>query len=295
MGFERYQHVEKVFTQATDGLLYGKVVVFPKVDGSNVSLWCEDGMIKAGSRNLELSPTNTNQGFYEHAQAHLGVKRFFEDYPNYRLFAEWLVPHTLRTYRDDAWRKFYVFDVLDEDGNYIPYDNYSKILDNYDIEYIIPLAIANSPTEETLLQLVNSNTYLIKDGEGVGEGIVCKNYEYANKYGKITWGKIVRNDFKEKNRKIMGVPEYNSKGDIENEIIKNVVTHALVNKEKAKIENANDGYFESKHIGELIKTVWYCVLSEELPEQIHRLHLPKIDFKRLNKLCAVETKSILGL
>ena len=31
--------------------------------------------------------------------------------PTHRLFGEWLIPHRLRTYRDDAWKRFYVFDV----------------------------------------------------------------------------------------------------------------------------------------------------------------------------------------
>ena len=35
--------------------------------------------------------------------------------PGCRFFGEWLVPHSLKTYREDAWRDFYIFDVMKDD------------------------------------------------------------------------------------------------------------------------------------------------------------------------------------
>ena len=48
----------------TDGIELGKVYVFPKIDGTNGSVWIDDGIIKAGSRNRELTLDNDNAGFY---------------------------------------------------------------------------------------------------------------------------------------------------------------------------------------------------------------------------------------
>lgn len=51
MEFKKYQHVSRLGTQDTEGILDGKVYVMPKVDGSNGSLFMgEEGLVHAGSR-----------------------------------------------------------------------------------------------------------------------------------------------------------------------------------------------------------------------------------------------------
>ena len=110
------------------------------------------------------------------------------------------MPHTLKTYSDDAWRKFYVFDVTRDilmDGEVsLRYEIYKPLLENYNIDYIPPICKIENPTYERMIELLDKNTYLIKDGAGTGEGIVIKNYDYRNKFGRQTWAKIVRNDLK---------------------------------------------------------------------------------------------------
>ena len=52
MEFRRYQHVCRLGTQDTDGILNGKCYIFPKIDGTNSSVWLDDeGNVCAGSRN----------------------------------------------------------------------------------------------------------------------------------------------------------------------------------------------------------------------------------------------------
>lgn len=205
MSFNKYQHIEKLGTPETEGILDGIVYVFPKLDGTNCQVWRDENGIQAGSRNRILTEENDHFGFYKYIQNNDMIKILLLLNPDLRLYGEFLVPHTLKTYSDNAWRKFYVFDVTYRDDNgetrYIPYEEYQKQLELYNIDYIPPICKIENPTYERMIELLDKNTYLIKDGAGTGEGIVIKNYDYRNKFGRQTWAKIVRNDFKTEHHK----------------------------------------------------------------------------------------------
>lgn len=165
-GFYKYQHVERFGTDETAGIDNGTCYIFPKIDGTNASLWF-NGELQAGSRNRHLSVNDDNAGFYNWALRQVKFKLFFEQYPDVHLFGEWLVPHTIKTYRDDAWKNFYVFDVVNSNG-YIPYETYKLMLEEFDIEYIPPICKIKHPSYKQLIGLLENNNYLIKDGEGIG-------------------------------------------------------------------------------------------------------------------------------
>ena len=84
-----------------------------------------------------------------------------EMYPRCRLAGEWLVPHTLKTYKDDSWRKFYIFDVVLHNGTHLPYDTYKPILEVAELDYIPAMAIIERPAPEDLTELVKKNAYLV--------------------------------------------------------------------------------------------------------------------------------------
>jgi ATP-dependent RNA circularization protein (DNA/RNA ligase family) len=108
---------------------------------------------------------------------------FFKANPSLRLYGEWLIPHTLKTYRGDAWRKFWVFDVFnDATDSYLTYDTYQPLLDSYLVDYIPPLAKVKNGNLEHFIHVLERNNFFIQDGKGIGEGIVLKNYQYYNKY-----------------------------------------------------------------------------------------------------------------
>lgn len=214
---------------------------------------------------------------------------FFAAHPDLRLYGEWLVPHSLKTYRSDAWRNFYVFDVTSERG-YLSYDEYSKILNEFDIEYIPPICKVVNPTYDRLIAQLDKNGYLIEDGKGIGEGIVIKNYDYRNKYGRIVWAKIVTNEFKAKHAKTQ-VTEVKEAKMIEEEIVNKFVTQSLVEKELSKIEN--DGGWSSKHIPRLLNTVFYCLVKEEAWNIVKEFKNPTIDFKRLSFFTTNKIKELM--
>ena len=63
--FRKYMHIEKFGNKPVLGCELGKVYVFPKLDGTNASIWW-DNRLHFGSRNRELSRQNDNQGFMNH-------------------------------------------------------------------------------------------------------------------------------------------------------------------------------------------------------------------------------------
>lgn len=288
MEYKKYQHVERFGTIETEGIENGMCYVFPKIDGANASLWWDDGL-QAGSRKRHLTLDNDNAGFLNWAGNQNRFEHFFADYPNLRLYGEWLVPHTLKTYQESAWRNFYVFDVM-AGGEYLPYDEYKKLLDEYGIDYIPPICKIENPTYERLVNQLEKNSYLIEDGKGTGEGVVIKNYDYKNRFGRVTWAKIVRNDFNAKHAK-KSVTEIKENKIIEEEIVNKFITKSLVEKEFAKIESENG--WSSKLIPRLLSTIYYCLVKEESWNFIKEFKKPTIDFKRLQYFTNSKVKELI--
>lgn len=292
MEFRKYQHVERYGSTTVKGIDEGLCYVFPKIDGTNASVWLDDGELQAGSRKRHLSAEQDNAGFYEWASKNEKLKLFLLNNPSWRVYGEWLVPHSLKTYDDNAWRQFYIFDIIDGDSDmHLPYNVYQPILEEYGLEYIPPLFTVKNPTYDTLTNMLRKNTYLIKDGEGEGEGIVVKNYNFVNRYGKQVWAKIVTNEFKARHKKAMGATEVKEKGLVEQKIVDKYVTKALCEKEYSKI--VNESGWESKFIPRLLNTVFYCLITEEAWNFAKEFKFPMVDFRRLNKLTARKVKELL--
>lgn len=278
--FVKYQSVERLGTTEVDGIMEGECYIFPKIDGTNATVWRDlDGNICAGSRNRALTLDADNAGFFSWASQDTSISNFFILHPRKRLFGEWLVPHSLKTYRDDAWRKFYVFDVFDDEtGRYVHYEDYRVWLDAFNIQYIPPIFKVERPTEERIYSALEMNDFLVRDGEGKGEGVVVKNYGFQNRFGRTVWAKVVTSEFKAKHTKALGVREVKEKARIEDSIAAEFVTHALVEKTFAKI--SQDGW-TSKKIPQLLNTVYYDIVNEDMWEIVKKYKTPSIDFKAL--------------
>jgi hypothetical protein len=294
--FIKYQHLERFGTEEVDGIEFGECLVFPKLDGTNASVWLsDDGTVMAGSRNRTLSLENDNAGFYAYVLSNKNIADYLQKHPTHRLYGEFLVPHTLKTYRDDAWRRFYIFDVCidkdEESVEYIPYDTYKPLLEEFNLDYISPILKIKNGSYEHFVKTLEANNFLIKDGQGTGEGIVIKNYNFYNKYKRQTWAKIVTSEFKEKHYKTMGCPELQPKEMIEQQIVDEFVTEAFVEKEYAKIVHENEGW-QSKYIPMLLGRVFSELVKEETWNILKKYKNPKIDFKTLNSLTIGKVKQV---
>lgn len=297
MEFKKYQHVERYGTTETEGINIGKCYIFPKIDGTNSSVWLdENGEIKAGSRNRELTLEKDNQGFDNAIIKDERIAEYLKKHPAHRLYGEWLVPHSITTYRDNAWKKFYIFDVTvdnpeNEDGiEYLSYDEYKPLLDECGLDYIPCQKIIVNGDYDSFVKELDNNTFLIKDGMGAGEGIVIKNYDYRNRFGRKTWAKIVTSEFKEKHTKAMGTAVKEC-CPIEMKIADEYITSAFVEKEYAKIVENNNGW-TSKMIPQLLNTVWYEFVNEEMWHVIKKYKNPTINFKALLSYVTQKIKEV---
>ena len=280
MEFKKYQHIERFGTSAVEGIELGRCYIFPKLDGTNASLWYDGKYVCGGSRNRTLSKDNDNAGFLNWVTTQTNIRDFFKMYPNLRLYGEWLVPHSLKTYKENAWKRFYVFDVQEANSErYVPYDEYRLLMEEFNIDYIPPIKIVSNASYEDFVFQLQNNVFLIEDGKGTGEGIVVKEYNYLNKFGNQVWAKIVTSEFKEKHTKAMGAPESIKKDLVEDKIAEAYVTTALCEKVLAKIEN--DGGFTSRRIPELLNTVYYDIVKEDSWEFVKQFKDPTVNFKTL--------------
>jgi hypothetical protein len=295
MTFRQYMHIERFGNDDVQGIELGGCYIFPKIDGTNASIWWTPDGLQAGSRKRHLSLESDNAGFYEWVlNGNHNISDFFITHKynkELRLYGEWLVPHALKTYRADTWRKLYVFDVYhDLDHRYLSYDEYKPILDEFQIEYIPPLCIMNNATYDNIMVELENNTYLIQENMGKGEGVVIKNYGYQNRYGRTVWAKIVANEFKDKHRKDQPTVK-NMKQMIEQQICDDYISKHLVDKIYAKIVNEMNGW-NSRYIKRLLGTVFHDLVNEEIWAAITKMKYPIINFRTLNTLAINKIKQL---
>ena len=325
--FRKYDHLQRMGHRNTRGLEEGKVYVFPKLDGTNASVWAEIPMdplnptlVRGGSRNRQLAPGEDNAGFLgwllgDSAEA-LDMRTVALENTHLIFYGEWLVPHTLKTYEMAAWRQFYVFDVWDrEEGRYLPFEDYRDLLKPTSIPTIHPLRIIENPSGAQLKAITEENDFLIKEGEGLGEGVVCKNYDWRTPKSGRVWGKFVRSEFKAGHRATMGVSTEQGHGnrEVERQIAEQFVTKTLVDKTLAKvlIDVVNDVTVEGVHsamsdferfmfanyrnriIPQLLGRVWHDLIDEEMFAILKKHKGATIDFRRLQARTTTIIKSLV--
>lgn len=291
MDFKRYQHIVRYGEDDVKGIEKGICYIFPKIDGTNTCLWKGDGeTIRTGSRKNEITEIADHDHFAKKALHDKRYIGYLRKYPTHRLFGEWLTPRHLRTYENTAWRKFYVFDVCvdndQQDGglDYLPYEEYKEGLEEFGIDFIKPLAVLENPTLDDFTALLDQNVFLIKEGQGCGEGIVIKNYAYKNPYNLWKWAKILSAEYKEKYSKHLL--------SVEDQIIMLYVTEDFITKEYAKLlENGNE--WSKKMIPRLFNTVYHTLIQEEIWNVLKKFKNPKIDFGSLEYKVRLRIKEVL--
>lgn len=326
MTFRPYNHLEQFGRLEVQGIEIGTVHVFPKLDGTNASVWADSvGNLRCGSRRRVLTAGDDNAGFFAWVSSAdpkaIALRHLALACPSLIFYGEWMVPHTLKTYRDDVWRRFYIFDVYDRHTDrYLSFDEYAPILRSYMTvvlsarpDIIEPLCTITNPSPDQLLQQVETNTYLIADGAGLGEGVVLKNYGWTNRHGRQSWAKVVRNAFREENHRAFGTPEKGGEFQVEIAIVEEFVTPHLVGKTHAKVllELANEAgidtsdpnwqqYVQTKYrakvIPQLLGRVFHDLIAEDfwaILKKHMKMH-PVINFKVLQARTTSRVKELTG-
>ena len=292
MQYKSYQHIEKLGNKEVEGILKGKCSIQPKIDGTNGVVWLgDDGIIHAGSRRRDLTLDNDNAGFYNTVIKDDNIRKYLLDHKDYYLYGEWLVPHTIRYYHPESWKHFYVFDIFSYDRGYIPYDEYSKELDKYGISYIPEIISIDNPTMEDLTKYLKETKYLIPEDK-MSEGIIIKNYEYRNQYGRCTYAKIVAEEFFN-TKSILRMKNHEAKDKTsEKDIITMMLSEPLIRKEFAKIKLAYPDARRQELIGRTLNTIFHVFIHEELLDYIEKKK-PLINFYYLKKECDERIKEVL--
>lgn len=286
--FKKYPKIRRLEAEENHGLLEGECYIQEKIDGANTSIWSVDGILRCGSRNGEKE--SGFRGFVDYARAHPGINQLLKDFPHYRLYGEWLVRHTL-PYDEASYKQFYLFDIVDDSQgletgyNYLPLKATYSLAAKHDIKTPDLLAVLSNPTMEDCSNFVGKSSLGPK-----GEGVVIKNYDFINKWGNGSFGKIVAQSFKEDNAIVFGGNSKKSEFYYETRTMLKYVNAARVRKAVNKLMNILDEKLDLKHTSRISNAVYQDVLTEEI-WNIQK-DIPFINFKKFKNLVYRKAKDI---
>jgi hypothetical protein len=190
-------------TEAKEALKdYRYVTVTEKIDGANASLkLSEDGKtIECFSRRQKLSKENDLRGFVKWVEENVDIRNLF---PHVIYYGEWLVHHKVK-YIDDAYNKFYLFDVYSQLEM-----SYQSCFNEVGIHFVestrgalfAPLRFAGQiDVDDDLVfakKFMDTST-LTPDKP---EGVVIKDYTYRSKHGEEIAVKFINEEFREQQTK----------------------------------------------------------------------------------------------
>lgn len=286
--FTKYPKLKRYGDSEVKSIHNGKLYVFPKIDGSNGSLWWDEetNTLKAGSRNRELTLNDDNAGFYNEMIKSDMHRSFLEKNPTYILYGEWLVQHKIK-YPSCAMRQFYVFDVFDtKEDRYLEFHEYHTLLSLHNIPFVPCIAMINnsdlSLNEDDVLDLIqeacSQDTFLIGDDrKGKGEGVVIKNYNWFNRFGIRTYAKYINKEFTSRISKKEVID------CLEVDIANKYITEHLITKNIGKIETEQEQSFDSKKFNMLVGRIWHDLITEEMWDILKKNRNPTLNFKILQK------------
>jgi ATP-dependent RNA circularization protein (DNA/RNA ligase family) len=262
-------------------------------------------------------------GLVDYVKSNKAIIDMVTNNPNYIFYCEYLVKHTI-VYPIESQKQLYFYDIFHIDSaQYLPYEALEILGNTYKINYVKPLARLECPSVEDCKKYMNINTY---NGSPQQEGIVIKNFEFRNKWGRCAYAKIVNEQFKELNISIFSkrskccdysveekegkftcqkcgkeceytTKEQERKEPIENKIALKYCTQARVEKIINKIIDQSYMYqaleerkTSEKDIPQLLGMVFNDVVTEEIWDIIKSFKNPTINFKILNNEITKLTK-----
>lgn len=287
MQFRKYEKIYRLGKDETAGILEGICSVTEKLDGANLSIWMQDGVIHVGSRNNDLTLNgNAFNGAVEYCNAHKGIKDFFNAHPTTRIYGEWLVRHTL-LYNETAYKKLYVFDMLRPDNNFIPQNAVQEKCKEFGLECVPDLGTFENPTLQDLTALVEGQKSAFGEKR---EGIVIRNPEFTNSFGDKCNAKIVSEGFMEDNGIVFGGNNKYAECYWEQYVSNKYIDVARVEKIMHKIEPTINEKLDMKHIPRIIGTVYHDLITEEAWEIANKVET--INYNNLKRICSKKIKQV---
>jgi len=291
---KKYCDIERLGHEENDSIFAypgDELIIEEKVDGGNGSFFVEDGLIHMCSRNRDLTTDRDEKTFSKERKFLYNLLGIKELNPDYIYYGEWGMKHTISY---ESLPGFIGFDIRVKtnmtggDGDFLSYDAMKKEYDRLGIETV------------QLLDKVKVESFLKKKPEdyitkskyynGLMEGIVIKNYERKNVWGRQMFAKIVREEFKEQNHATFG----NIKKDNNNEaaqIVDVFITNARIKKtiDKLIIEGGQKLGMELMQV--LPVKIIEDVLKEETPTILKEYKV--IDTRTLKSLTAKKCVNVI--
>lgn len=294
--FRTYEKIQRLGKEETDGILDAPVHVQEKIDGANLQVWMEDGVIHVGSRNNDVTLREDGfNGAVAYIQNHEGIKSLFLRAPSFRLYGEWLVRHTIH-YKETAYNKFYLFDIFDEghvldnntgkpSGSFLDTEEVNRHATTFNIEtphYYGKMLVTDL---EQLKALVGKSML----GEK-GEGVVIKRPDFKNKFGDTVYAKMVSYEFMEDNAVTFGGNNKYSNTYLEMYFVNKYMTLARVQKVCNKIQSEVPERLDMQHIPRVMNTAYHDLVTEEAWDIAQKGGT--INFKEFQRLCYKKAKQI---
>ena len=238
-----------------------RIIIQEKLDGANASFKRVGDQVLCFSRNTQLDEHNTLRGFYTWVQENIKPESLVEGGIYY---GEWLVKHKL-DYGENA-NKFYLFDIYDEEtGRYINFNLVKSQAKQLNLNLVPVFYQGQFQSIEHIQSFVGKSQL----GE-IGEGVVVKNVNYEDKYGRQVFTKFVSDKFTEMTQAKKHTVK--SQSDPLNEFVDNTVNKARVSKIIHKLvdEGKLNEDYAIENMGQILKEsgsrVFEDVIKEELDE-----------------------------
>lgn len=263
----KYNSIDRHGKRGTHLTVEGEphIVLMEKLDGANSSVEMVNGELKCYSRNAQLDESNNLRGFYNWAQDHFMRvgDGWFND--GLVLYGEWLVRHKL-DYGENA-NKFYLFDVYDKiKEEYVSINRVKALAEAHN------LLLAPIFYEGDFQSIEHIQSFVGKSMLGeIGEGVVCKNIGYRDRFGNQVFTKFVSDEFTElqktKRHKI------SSTTDPLSDFIQSTLTEARVSKMIHKL--VDEGLliedYAIEDMGTILKQLGSSVYEDIIKEEADTL------------------------
>lgn len=293
----------KVIKKYTDVTRFGKtstleaimdaeeISITEKIDGANASFVADETNsigVSCYSRNNPLSQENTLSGFYNWVNDNI-VPIKDNLIKNYRYYGEWLIKHKV-AYKDECYRNFYLFSIWDEDKEeYLSEDIVRKEAERLGLNTAPLLYQGKFISIDHIMSFVGkSDMTLNKD---TGEGVVVKNINYKDKYGKQLFVKFISQQFSE----VAKQKPHNVNTELieSGQKIAAIVTKNRIEKMLLKLvdEQIIDTDYTLEDMGEIIKIMNKAIYDDVIKEESDELD--GIDEKILRKSIGKIVASVL--
>lgn len=266
---KKYTDVVRYGKSSTNGVLQeGDIIsITEKIDGANASFRKDETNqlgVSCYSRNQPLDENNTLSGYYGWVIDNIvPIKDKLND--KYIYYGEWLVKHKV-IYKDECYKKFYMFSIWDiEKEQYLSDEIVQAEAERLGLTTTNYFYIGEFKSFEHLMSFVGKSDMTLEPN--TGEGIVVKNVNYFDNYGRQMFVKLVSDKFAEvQKQKLPKNPNIDSPVI---ELVKSVLTKPRV--EKIMYKLVDEGILKEDYaiedMGLILKSLGSRVYEDIMKEE----------------------------